>query len=257
MQGNSVNLKKVLKKISTIITWAVFVVLIFVAIILAYYFISLRIYAAKGDDYAPKFSIYTIVSPSMTPTINVYDVIVNTKVKSPTEIKVGDIITFKSTSSLSYGMTVTHRVQDVQIVNGEYQYLTKGDFNISADGAPAKYSNVIGKVLFKIPQLGRIQFFVASKFGWLLVVVIPALLVIMNDIKKLVRLSKVRKDAEIKNTILTQNDDKIELPMNNASNTNVSNVQAPISSQSTINTQVEQTNNNINNDNINNNMGGF
>lgn len=202
-----INYKYILKFLSTIISKAVFIILLFCAVILAYYFVALRLYASKGSKYAPPFSIYTIVSASMTPTINVYDVIINTKVNAPTDIKVGDIITFKSTSAFSYGMTITHRVKDIQIVNGEYEYITKGDYNPIADMAPAKYANIIGIARIKLPQLGRIQLFVASKYGWLLVVVIPALYIIISDVIKVIKLSKIKSDAEKENKSLVDKTD--------------------------------------------------
>ena len=205
-----VNFKFILKYLSTIISKAVFIVLVICAVTLAYYFVSIKVYAAKGSKYAPPFSIYTIVSESMTPLIKVYDVIINFKVDSPTDIKVGDIITFKSTSALSYGMTITHRVMDIQIVNGEYQYTTKGDYNPIADLAPAKYSNIIGIAKVKLPQLGRVQLFVSSKFGWLLVVLLPALYIIISDIVKLIKLIRIKKDADEVNKQLIESSESIK-----------------------------------------------
>ena len=194
MKGTRINYKYIKKYLGNVITYSIFVILVLCALALSYYFVSSRIiHKEKGDN--PAFSIFTIVSPSMTPKIKVYDVIINTKVDRPQDIKVGDVITFKSTSPLSYGMTVTHRVKDIQIINGEYQYITQGDANTIADFAPALYSNVIGKAKVRLPGLGRIQLFVSSKFGWLVVVVIPALIVIISDIMKLVRISRIRKSA--------------------------------------------------------------
>ena len=46
----------------------------FIAAVLIYYIISVQIHA-KDENYKPGISIYTIVSPSMTPNINVYDVV--------------------------------------------------------------------------------------------------------------------------------------------------------------------------------------
>ena len=194
-----VDYKRLFKYLATIASKALFVLLLLCAGILAYYFISLKLYSSKGEKYAPPFSIYTIVSASMTPKIKVYDVIINKRVKSPLDIKVGDIITFRSTSAFTYDMTITHRVMDIQIVNGEYEYITKGDFNAVEDFSPAKYENVIGIAKVKLPQLGRIQFFVASKFGWLLVVVVPALYIIVGDVIKLIKLTRIKSDAEKEN----------------------------------------------------------
>ena len=60
--------------LSTIISWTIFALLVICAILLVYYFIATKIYAKKGSGYEPKFSLYTIISPSMVPNIKVYDV---------------------------------------------------------------------------------------------------------------------------------------------------------------------------------------
>ena len=64
-----------LKFISGIVSWIVLVILLLIAAFFIYYYISVKIYEQKGDKYKPLFSLYTILSPSMVPNINVYDVI--------------------------------------------------------------------------------------------------------------------------------------------------------------------------------------
>ena len=188
-------LKKVFDYVASIISWTVFTLLIICLLFLFYYFVCTKLLATKGDKYEPFFSLYTIVSPSMTPNINVYDVIVNLKVKEPSDIGIGDVITFVSESPECLGATVTHRVIGIETgFDGKISYQTKGDANLIADSALAPYENVIGKVSYKIPKLGRIQFFLASKAGWLLLIFLPAVYVLlralMRNIKKYVNLDK-------------------------------------------------------------------
>ena len=186
----------ILKFISGIISWTILVILVIVAGFLLYYFVSVKLYAQKGEAYKPAFSLYTILSPSMEPNIKVYDVIFDMNVDSPEDIKEGDVITFISTATLTKGMTITHRVvQVIQDENG-YSYMTKGDNNLANDGAAVPFDNVLGKVLFKIPQLGRVQEFLGTKGGWLIVVVIPALIVIISDILKIFRLQSSKNQVE-------------------------------------------------------------
>lgn len=201
------NYKSIIKYFSTVLSWSLFCILIACAAFLIYYYFSMQNYARKGTAYAPPYSIYTIVSPSMTPNINVYDIIINTRVDSPQDIKVGDVITFKSTSSFSYGMTITHRVKEIRQENGEYEFITQGDNNPTPDTMPAKYYNVIGKARVKLPQFGRIQFFVASKFGWIVVVIVPALYIITKDLFKLIKLTKIKKAAAVANEDLVSKAD--------------------------------------------------
>lgn len=184
--------------VSTVISWTIFTLLIICAVLLFYYFVSMRLYAAKGDKFEPKFSLYTIISASMVPNIKVYDVIINLRVDSPKDIKIDDVITFKSTSAESSGKTVTHRVVSIiQDGDGNYSYQTKGDNNLIADSSPVAYSNVIGKVALKLPQLGRVQMFVASAYGWLCLILLPALYIIFKDVMKILKLSEKFKDHKI------------------------------------------------------------
>ena len=202
------NFLKLLKIIGKIISWALFVILIIAAIFLIYYYIATRIYAKKGPGYEPKFSIYTIISPSMTPTINTYDTIINVRVDDAKDVHVGDVITFISTSLASPGITITHRVVGITAdEKGNICYKTKGDYNPIEDQACAKYSNLIGKVIFKIPQLGRVQFFLAKTEGWLLCILIPAIIIVVRDVMRIIKLVTIKdtvakvddkKDAEKK-----------------------------------------------------------
>ena len=193
---NIKGLKRVLKFISDVVAWTCLCLLILIGACIIYYFICAKIYASKGEEYKSYFSLYTIISPSMEPNIKVYDVILDTRVDDPKDIKVGDVITFISTGSLSNGMTITHRVVDIiENENGIF-FMTKGDNNQSPDGALVSTENVLGKTLLRFPQLGRIQFFVASKGGFLIVVIIPALGIIIYDIIKLFKNSKLKTKVE-------------------------------------------------------------
>lgn len=186
---------KVLNYIGKIISTTLIILLVFIGIFLIYYVLSAK-KLSKDPTYKPRINLYTIVSGSMVPAINVYDIIVDVNVSSPESIKPGDVITFKSTSAISQDLIVTHRVLDVRLVNGKYEYVTKGDWNPTADSDTAKYENIIGKVVFKIPQLGRIQFFLATKMGWFIIVLLPALGVIVYDVIKLLRLTKTKNKTE-------------------------------------------------------------
>jgi len=192
------NLKGLFKYISTVVTWTIFVLLVIVGILLIYYYISVRLYATKGDDYEPKFSVYTIVSESMRPTINKYDVIINTQVDDIKDVKLNDVVTFISTWKVTYGMTITHRVIGFKkLDNGDTCLITRGDNNTQADQACVEKSHLIGVTKAVIPGLGKLQFFLSSSMGWLLIILIPALYIIVKDIIKIFVLKKdIKKDKK-------------------------------------------------------------
>ena len=192
-----VSFSQVIKFIMGILSWTVFAILVLIAIFLIYYFISTKLYAEKGENYRPQIGLYTILTGSMEPNINPYDVIVDWTITNPKDIKIGDVITFISTSSLTKGMTITHRVINIKEDQNGFSYQTKGDANLSPDTAYVPFTNVKGKVLFRIPQLGRLQSFLATKGGWLIIVVIPALIVIITDLLKIFRLTTAKGKIDI------------------------------------------------------------
>ena len=182
-------IKNFINKVMKLISYAIIVVLIFLGIFFTYYFLSLKAYEKNPTTRIPRFGLYTIISPSMDPTIKVYDVVVDLNILNNKSIKKGDIITFVSNSNVSKGLTVTHRVVDVlNNPDGTKSYVTKGDNNLKTDQSTVSDNEILGKVLFKIPQLGRVQFLVANKYGWILVILLPALGVIIYDFIKLFKL---------------------------------------------------------------------
>lgn len=200
-----------LNKALKLLSYAVIVVLIFLGLFFAYYFVSLKMYEQNPTTKLPKFGLYTIISPSMEPSIKVYDVVVDLNLFDSNNIKKGDVITFISNSNISKGLTVTHRVVDVtDNPDGTKSYITKGDNNLKPDSSTVSSKDVLGKVLFKIPQLGRVQFLIANKFGWILVILLPALSVIIYDFIKLFRLltfnSKFMRFSTINKKIETEID---------------------------------------------------
>lgn len=148
-----------------------------------------------GKESNPLLSTYIIISGSMIPNINVYDGIVDTRVKID-QLEVGDVITFTSTSSASEGAIVTHRI--VGVINnettGEIFYRTKGDNNFSSDSGLVSKKNLIGKVILVLPQIGRLQQFLLNKVVWIFLILIPCVGIIMyNCIKVIIKYKKQNK----------------------------------------------------------------
>lgn len=201
--------------IKNVLSWTLFSLLLIIAIALVYYVIANYNYSKKGAGHEPAFSLFTIISPSMTPTINVYDVIVDTPIKDPSKVKVGDIITFVSSSSISKGYTVTHRVSGITVIDGKYEFSTKGDNNATEDSARVKEDDLLGMVRFRIPQLGRLQSFISSRGGWLLCILIPAVIILITDIIKIIRMIKVKDKIEDINKIDNKENNENQKNKNN------------------------------------------
>ena len=196
MTNKNVGKKSVFRMIIDIVSWTIFALLMLLAAFLIYYVIATNIYARKGERFKPIVSLYTIISGSMLPTIQVYDVVVNQRIDDPTKLQEGDIITFISQSKINYGETITHRIIKATYEDGKYYYTTKGDYNLVPDESPVEYNNVIGKVILKIPQLGQVQFFLLKQGAKLFLILIPAFGVLIYDLLKMLNLFGTKKKVD-------------------------------------------------------------
>jgi len=144
-----------------LLKWAskiLFVILVLLCLFIIYYIISVKVYRNTGYKYRPFISMHSISSESMEPNYNINDVVIDYIEKNPKNIKVGDVITFLPSNFNDNSITMTHRVVEVVEIDNIYYYKTKGDNNLEADEFLVSYDNVLGKVLFKIPYVGKLQF---------------------------------------------------------------------------------------------------
>lgn len=187
-------IKVVLSLVGKIISYIGLAGLFLVACFLLFYIINNQIAYANNE---PAFmNIFTIVSPSMEPSIKVYDVIIEFKVENESDLNVGDVITFYTEEIDTNGYTVTHRINEIKTINGIRRYITKGDNNQSVDNGFITYGDIVGKVKYILPGVGKIQAFITSRVGWLLIILIPAMCIIIMDIIKLKRIFKIKKQIE-------------------------------------------------------------
>lgn len=213
----------ILKRISKIISWSVIVLLIIIILFLAMVVVTTKV--NERMNKAPIFSLYTIISPSMVPNINVYDVVFVSKVNTK-KLEKGDVISFYVRGSTLGKTPVTHRITGVSATGtGEYTFSTKGDAVAEEDKwrYPVTESDIVGKVLFKLPQLGRIQFFLTSKTGWFLVILLPALGIIAFDLYKLMRLLIIRSKIAEERIMEEKQDDDVNNEMLISENNNIPN----------------------------------
>lgn len=129
----------------------------------------------------------TVTGSSMEPTITESDiVVVNTLSTRP---EVGDIVSFRHVFGVdgeSQTLIVTHRV--VKIV--DEGYITQGDAYAEPDGYTVASGDVVGVLLFKIPFIGALVHFAASEKGLLTLVILPAVVLIIQEIQEIIRIIK-------------------------------------------------------------------
>lgn len=177
-------MKNSIHKFFKIISSAIFVFLVLLIAIILIYIVRVKFLAGSDRLGEVKTNFYTILTQSMYPTIKAGDVVITYKQDDNIYDK-DDIITY--VSSNNGGITITHRVYEAYNVDGVYSYKTKGDNNNAPDSEIVRSESVLGKVVFKIPKAGYIQQFLASKFGFIIAIVLPALAIIIGDVVKLFR----------------------------------------------------------------------
>ena len=155
-------------------------ILICIAVIIAVFLLFYRPVSLAGDTlYEP---VYT---GSMEPAIPVGSVVV-IKLANPENLKIGDIICFQ----LSQPTSITHRIINIT----EEGFITKGDANEDPDTWIVKNENVIGKAVFTVPFIGYLGYLARTPIGFLLLIVIPASIIIIMEIRNIIKELKRKKE---------------------------------------------------------------
>ena len=138
----------------------------------------LLVWSALPMKNGPK--VFIVQSGSMEPAIKTGSVVV---VKSASDYKVGDVITFGPYSKTK--APTTHRIFDVKVENGQPVYITKGDANNAPDQRQVAKRDIIGKVLLDVPYVGYAVAAAKTPVGFTAIIIIPAAVIIYDEIRKI------------------------------------------------------------------------
>ena len=138
------------------------------------------------------YRYYDVLTGSMQPTYNVGDLIL-VKVTDPSEIQVGDPVTFNPGSTDDSYLThrVTQKIENY-MGTGNICFKTKGDANETEDPFVIDGNRMIGVVKLRIPLVGHLVQFV--QYNYVIIIVMVVLFsVFFTLLRKLTEIS-----AEIK-----------------------------------------------------------
>ncbi len=173
------------------ILWDIIVKLVTLLIVL----ISLIIIVQKVTNNKESFfgyRIFRVQTGSMIPKYQIGDVIL-VKKQDVDKIKVGDDVTYLGESSSVKGILITHRVIDIQEVDGKKEFHTQGIANNLED--PVVYENQInGVVQFKMPILTLLCKLLNNKYIFYFGAVLPLTLYIFFRVLKANYDKKVERD---------------------------------------------------------------
>ena len=105
-----------------------------------------------------RYGALVIATESMTGELNKAEAVIFEQYDDQIIID-GQVIVFEKNDS-----TIVHRVVDIEKINGQTRYYTKGDANEDDDAGFITDANVVGLVRFKIPYIGYPTLWLRSLF---------------------------------------------------------------------------------------------
>ncbi len=156
---------------------AVINALLVVAIALAAMCTYVSFVSSSGNGVPSLFGIriFSIQTESMYPELLPGDLIFDTAVKDPSELRVKDVITYWTVINGERVLN-THRIHEIYDGGGYLIFATKGDNNTIADPLTVHESEIVGKYAFRVGGLGKVFDYLQTSTGFLIVIVIPVFL---------------------------------------------------------------------------------
>jgi signal peptidase len=160
-----------------------FTVLLVILLLLT---LSLAI-SSKLSGGAPKilgYEILEVLSGSMEPHIQTGSVIAVKPGIDKSLLKVGDIVTYKTTDNPN--MLITHRVIEVQNKGTQRLFTTKGDANDAPDRQPIPDEQIVAKYInITIPYVGYFIHFEKTTAGIITLLIVPGTILVMWQVLSL------------------------------------------------------------------------
>ena len=107
-------------------------------------------------------------------------------VKKYPEYKERETITFYDQNS----KIITHRIIKKTSLLGKRAFFTKGDANEQEDIKPVLATKIIGKTVMILPKLGFLVIFAKSRYGSVLFIIVPAVIIIYDEFKTITSTKK-------------------------------------------------------------------
>ena len=138
-------------------------------------------------------NIYVIASPSMSPELEIGDVIISKKYDGG-ELAVGDVVEFVGKQGDIKGKLITHKIMSITGEGDDRVIVTKGVANSDPD-APIAPSDIVAVMKYKTVVLDKIFAVITSTPGFICLVMLPMAAIIVTEIVRLAVDIKREKDG--------------------------------------------------------------
>ena len=126
------------------------------------------------------YRLFSVASGSMAPKYVIGDVILCKDVDVKT-LKIGDDITYQGKSGTFKDKVVTHRIINIEEVDGELEFHTKGIASTRVDPI-VKEDQIYGKIVMEFKLLSWLYKFIKTPNGFYICIFIPITILIGSEI---------------------------------------------------------------------------
>ncbi len=128
------------------------------------------------------FKMYIVNSDSMAATDFSAGSLILVKEVEPSILKEGDIITFMSQNTDSFGETITHKIRKLTVdAEGNPGFITYGTTTNVDDETVVTYPYVLGQYQNHIPGLGTFFNFLKTTTGYFVCIFTPFMIIILYE----------------------------------------------------------------------------
>lgn len=180
-------MKKVLNIIEKIVTAIIVAFTVFVMI-----FTIISFNTVGKDRMLFGYKPYIVLSDSMSGVFDVGDIVVS-KQTDVSELKEGDIISFRSIDPNNYDTVVTHKIKGETEYEGQKAFVTYGVSTGIEDEYSVPADRVIGEYQFRLPKMGYFFQFLKTPMGYFVFIFIPFMLLIGSEAVRFFKLWKQYK----------------------------------------------------------------
>lgn len=167
--------------------------------------LGITLMLSRASDSGPKmfgdYSAFVVLTGSMEEVIPKGSLVVTKRI-DPTELKIGDDITYM----ISESATVTHRIIEIEenyLDTGQRAFRTQGVMNQEPDINPVAAVNVVGKVIWHNKMLGRLVELLRQNWP-LLIFLIAIVLIFVKAAEIILKKEEPEKTPKIQKQIANE-----------------------------------------------------
>ena len=189
-------MKKAFQIVKTTLIWLIVALAVFMMIFTV---ISVTTFNRNDRDLFG-YKAYIVNSDSMSATDFKAGDLIFVKETDPTTLQAGDIITFISQSTESFGQVVTHKIRALTTdAQGNPGFITYGTTTGTDDATVVTYPYIMGKYVSHLDGVGTFFNFLKTPQGYIVCIFVPFMLLIVyqgvNCVRLFIRYRKEQTEA--------------------------------------------------------------